>query len=62
MKTIADLIVYGAVGAMVVAMIVLTAVSMRMAADEREFNRKHADDWNEHVKRMQAKGRWNDVE
>jgi hypothetical protein len=43
-------------------MVVLFIFSMRQAAKEKQFVKQHADEWNARVKRMQAKGRWNDVE
>ena len=62
MKMILDIIAYSIVISMGIILITLMIISMRMAAREREYNKQHADEWNERVKRMQAKGRWNDVE
>lgn len=57
-----SIIVYGIIIALVTMLVTLTIVSMYLAAQEREFVKRHADDWNEYVKRMREKGRWNDVE
>lgn len=62
MKNVLDVIVYSFFIVVIVGLVVLVIHSMRLAAREKEFVKQHADEWNERVKRMQAKGRWNDVE
>jgi high-affinity Fe2+/Pb2+ permease len=56
-----NLFVYATTIIMAVILVTLFVSSIRMAAKEKEFVRAHADEWNAYVKRMQEKGRWNDV-
>jgi protein-S-isoprenylcysteine O-methyltransferase Ste14 len=58
---VVNLFVYATTIIMAVILVTLFISSIRMAAREKEFVRAHADEWNAYVKRMQAKGRWNDV-
>jgi protein-S-isoprenylcysteine O-methyltransferase Ste14 len=58
---IVNLIAYSALIILAVILVLFILSSVRLAAREKEFVKQHADEWNEHVKRMQAKGRWNNV-
>jgi protein-S-isoprenylcysteine O-methyltransferase Ste14 len=58
---IINLFVYATTIIMAVILVTFFISSIRMHAREKEFVRAHADEWNAYVKRMQAKGRWNDV-